>query len=51
MNNLLISIKLEYYIIKSADLRRLAIVGVVPLLVGMLSKDPPLILGMSMLIS
>jgi len=50
MNNILNSIKLDYYILKSADLRRLAIVAFVPLLVGGLSKNPPLILGMSMFI-
>lgn len=51
MNNIFNSIKLDYYILKSADLRRLGIVALVPLLVGGLSKDPPLILGMSMLVS
>jgi hypothetical protein len=50
MNKIFNSVKLDYYILKSADLRRLAIVGLVPLLVGGLSKNPPLILGMSMLI-
>jgi hypothetical protein len=36
---------------KSADFRRVAIVALVPLFVGIVSKNPPLILGMLMLVS
>jgi hypothetical protein len=51
MSNILNSLKLDYYILKSADVRRILIVVVVAILVAVLSKDPPLILGITMMIS
>jgi hypothetical protein len=51
MNTILNSIKLDYYILKSSDFRRIAIVVVVAILVAFLSKNPPLILAITMMIS
>src|ERR1700722_20006563 len=47
-SNILNSIKLDYYILKSSDLRRMAIIGLVPLLAGVLGKDPLIIVGLTM---
>jgi hypothetical protein len=51
MNNILHSIKLDYYILKSSDFRRILIVAVIAIVVGFLSKDPPITLGIIMMIS
>ncbi len=51
MNNILNSIKLDYYILKSSDFRRMIIISIVPLIAGVLSKDPLLILGLAMMTS
>lgn len=51
MNNILNSIKLDYYILKSSDFRRILVVAVIAVLVGFMSKDPPITLGIIMMIS
>jgi ABC-2 type transport system permease protein len=48
MNNVLNSIKLDYYILKSSDLRRMAIIALVPLIAGIVGKNPLLIVGLTM---
>jgi hypothetical protein len=51
MRNILNSVKLDYYILKSSDFRRIAIVAVVAVLAGAMSKNPLLIMGIIMMIS
>ncbi|MFA5130858.1 MAG: ABC-2 transporter permease [Patescibacteria group bacterium] len=51
MNNILNSIKLDYFILRASGFRRLAIVVVVPLFAGAMSKNPPLVLGLTMMLS
>ena len=51
MNNIFNSIKLDYYILKSSDFRRVGIVAVVALFVSVVSKYPPIILGIIMMVS
>lgn len=50
MSNIFNSIKLDYYILKSSDLRRMAVIAIVPLLAGVLGKNPLLILGLTMML-
>ena len=51
MNNILNSIKLDYYIMKSSDFKRIAIIAVIALFVGVVTKNPPIMLGIIMMIS
>lgn len=51
MKNILHSMRLDYYILKSSDFRRILVVVAVALLAGGMSKQPPLILGIIMMIA
>ena len=51
MNNIINSIKLDYYILKSTDFRRILVVAAVAVLVSYMSKNPPLALGIIMMMS
>ena len=51
MNNIWNSIKLDYFILKSSDFRRIAIIVVFALLAGVMSKDSSLIMGIITMMS
>ncbi|MDD5568981.1 MAG: ABC-2 transporter permease [Candidatus Pacebacteria bacterium] len=51
MNNIFNSIKLDYYILKSIDFTRIAVVALIALFVGFIVKNPPIILGILMMTS